>query len=143
MWEGAGEVPNFCPQGCGGISEDPYGGPCRACWAEVDRKERALAAQYERCSWCRHGGELDSFGGMLFCGEECAEAYSAEWGVTMADDAGRPEPRDVTVPGWPDRHKAWTIQELRRNGWSIEGLARVFGLTPSGVEMYLRKETRA
>ena len=35
-WEGTGDVPNFCPQGCGGISEDPYGGPCKACWDAVD-----------------------------------------------------------------------------------------------------------
>lgn len=36
VWEGPGEVPNFCPQGCGGITEDVYGGPCKACWAAVD-----------------------------------------------------------------------------------------------------------
>jgi hypothetical protein len=64
-----------------------------------------------------------------------------------AMDAGHPPepgcPEDVTTPGWPDRYWAWTIQEMRRNGWSIEGLARVFGLTPFGVELYLRKETRA
>ena len=22
-WEGTGEVPNFCPEGCGGITEEP------------------------------------------------------------------------------------------------------------------------
>ncbi len=26
-----------CPQGCGGNTEDPYGGPCNACWLEVPR----------------------------------------------------------------------------------------------------------
>jgi hypothetical protein len=31
-------VPNFCPQGCGGITEDVYGGPCKACWAKVDAR---------------------------------------------------------------------------------------------------------
>jgi hypothetical protein len=36
-WEGPGEVPNFCPQGCGGITEDPYGGPCQACWDAVPK----------------------------------------------------------------------------------------------------------
>jgi hypothetical protein len=51
-------------------------------------------------------------------------------------------PQDVTSPGWPDRYRAWTMQEMRRNGWSIGGLARVFKLTPAGVELYLRKETR-
>jgi hypothetical protein len=24
-----------CPQGCGRTTEDPYGGPCRACWNAV------------------------------------------------------------------------------------------------------------
>jgi len=22
-----------CPMGCGGLTEDPYGGPCETCWA--------------------------------------------------------------------------------------------------------------
>lgn len=35
-WEGTGDVPNFCPEGCGGVTEDRYGGPCKACWAAVD-----------------------------------------------------------------------------------------------------------
>lgn len=37
-----GEVPpdvldeiDLCPQGCGGRTEDPYGGPCKACWDAV------------------------------------------------------------------------------------------------------------
>lgn len=25
-----------CPQGCGGLTDDPYGGPCSSCWAELD-----------------------------------------------------------------------------------------------------------
>lgn len=24
-----------CPMGCGGVTEDVYGGPCYDCWAEV------------------------------------------------------------------------------------------------------------
>lgn len=24
-----------CPNACGGLTEDPYGGPCKACWAAV------------------------------------------------------------------------------------------------------------
>lgn len=37
-WEGpAGEMPDFCPNGCGGVTEDPYGGPCQACWDTVPR----------------------------------------------------------------------------------------------------------
>jgi hypothetical protein len=78
-WEGAGEVPNFCPQGCGGISEDPYGGPCKACWAEAGRKERAWDGEYERCNWCQRGGEMQSFEGRLFCGEACANAWWWAW----------------------------------------------------------------
>lgn len=26
-----------CPNACGGLTEDPYGGPCKACWAKVRR----------------------------------------------------------------------------------------------------------
>jgi hypothetical protein len=40
-WEGTGDVPNFCPEGCGGITEDVYGGPCQACWDAVDAKSRS------------------------------------------------------------------------------------------------------
>ncbi len=29
------EAPDVCPQGCGRMTEDPYGGPCKACWDEV------------------------------------------------------------------------------------------------------------
>lgn len=40
-WEGpADQMPNFCPEGCGGVTEDPYGGPCKACWRAVDDRER-------------------------------------------------------------------------------------------------------
>lgn len=28
--------PDPCPNACGRLTEDPYGGPCKACWAEVD-----------------------------------------------------------------------------------------------------------
>lgn len=29
--------PNYwpCPEGCGGPTEDPYGGPCKQCWDAV------------------------------------------------------------------------------------------------------------
>lgn len=69
IWEGQGEVPSFCPNGCGGLTEDPYGGPCKACWDKVGR-----------CCWCDRNGEMQSSGGRLFCDEDCAEAYEAEWG---------------------------------------------------------------
>lgn len=36
VWEGpADEMPSFCPNGCGGVTEDLYGGPCKACWDAV------------------------------------------------------------------------------------------------------------
>jgi hypothetical protein len=31
--------PDPCPNACGGLTEDPYGGPCKACWAQVGRDE--------------------------------------------------------------------------------------------------------
>lgn len=46
-WEGTGDVPNFCPEGCGGITEDVYGGPCKTCWAEVDAEERARRGGFD------------------------------------------------------------------------------------------------
>jgi hypothetical protein len=30
---------SWCPQGCGGFTEDPYGGPCKVCWREVERQD--------------------------------------------------------------------------------------------------------
>ena len=24
-----------CPMGCGGLTDDPYGGPCRTCWSNA------------------------------------------------------------------------------------------------------------
>lgn len=29
-----------CPNACGGLTEDPYGGPCKTCWAKVTRQSR-------------------------------------------------------------------------------------------------------
>lgn len=29
------EEPEPCPNGCGRTTEDPYGGPCQACWNAV------------------------------------------------------------------------------------------------------------
>jgi hypothetical protein len=52
-WEGPGEVPSFCPQGCGGLTEDPYGGPCKACWGTVG------GGKAPRCPLCcEHGKPL-------------------------------------------------------------------------------------
>jgi hypothetical protein len=35
-----------CPEACGNFTEDPYGGPCRACWRAIidaDREARRAA----------------------------------------------------------------------------------------------------
>lgn len=40
------EVPNFCPEGCGGLTEDPYGGPCKACWRAVGRDDARQEWRY-------------------------------------------------------------------------------------------------
>jgi hypothetical protein len=29
--------PEPCPNACGGLTEDPYGGPCQNCWRDVPR----------------------------------------------------------------------------------------------------------
>lgn len=34
----------------------------------------------EHCNWCQRSGEVQSFGGRLFCGDDCAEAWWREWG---------------------------------------------------------------
>lgn len=53
-WEGTGEVPNFCPNACGGLTEDPSGGPCKACWDAAGTPGKA-----PRCpSCCDHGVPL-------------------------------------------------------------------------------------
>lgn len=30
-----------CPHGCGRTTEDPYGGPCKACWDALDAEEQS------------------------------------------------------------------------------------------------------
>jgi hypothetical protein len=82
VWEGpADEMPDFCPGGCGGLTEDPYGGPCRACWDKVPGPYPGD----ERCDWCQKFLSGDGFcdDGRIFCGEDCAGAYAAEWGVGL------------------------------------------------------------
>ena len=34
----------------------------------------------EHCNWCQRAGEMLSFEGRLFCGEDCANAWWYEWG---------------------------------------------------------------
>jgi len=74
-------LPDFCPGGCGGLTEDPYGGPCRACWDKVPGPYPGD----ERCDWCQKFLSGDGFcdDGRIFCGEDCAGAYAAEWGVGL------------------------------------------------------------
>lgn len=37
-------------------------------------------ADDEYCAWCQRGGEMQSFEGRPFCGEDCANAWWYEWG---------------------------------------------------------------
>jgi len=41
--------PDFwpCPEGCGGATEDPYGGPCRRCWGKVDQPDHDDLAPFD------------------------------------------------------------------------------------------------
>lgn len=34
----------------------------------------------EHCAWCGRGGEMLSFEGRPFCGEDCANSWWYEWG---------------------------------------------------------------
>lgn len=83
-WDGpADQMPNFCPAGCGGVTEDPYGGPCKACWRAVDDRERAERASVttRTCTWCEesHPENLRyrfGAGYLYFCTDLCF----GEWG---------------------------------------------------------------
>jgi hypothetical protein len=90
-WEGSGEVPNFCPQGCGGLTEDPYGGPCRACWEAVSAKKAP------RCALCcDHGVPLtrncgsceDVEGGYLDVISEDEPMWDCPHGIGVAPGQG-------------------------------------------------------
>jgi len=42
--------PDPCPNACGGLTEDPYGGPCKACWSKVTRgNEECPGDCFGRC----------------------------------------------------------------------------------------------
>lgn len=43
-----------------------------------------LFEDIEFCNWCQDFGEMQSFGGLLFCDESCYQDYSAEFGDTGA-----------------------------------------------------------
>ena len=51
--------PDPCPNACGGLTEDPYGGPCKACWAKTD---------FRACVYC----------GDRTCASECEESGYSE-----------------------------------------------------------------
>lgn len=54
-------TPDPCPMGCGELTEDPYGGPCRACWAAVDQAPAPWPGQRaaeRRRGMCDHAGAL-------------------------------------------------------------------------------------
>lgn len=38
--------PDPCPNACGGLTEDPYGGPCKACWNDVPGPYDDLSETY-------------------------------------------------------------------------------------------------
>ena len=40
--------------------------------------------------------------------------------------------------GWPEQQQRNTMAALRDNGWSTEGIARVFHMTSASVEHWLR-----
>ena len=56
--------PDPCPNACGGLTEDPHGGPCRACWAKVKREND----ECEYCGWDDCEGDCDQ-------DDELAETY--------------------------------------------------------------------
>lgn len=43
--------------------------------------------------------------------------------------------KPIRVP--PPYPQAEIIRELRENSWSIEGIARIYGITPAAVRMFL------
>lgn len=57
--------PDPCPNACGGLTEDPYGGPCKACWAKVGRGDDD--------GHCVHCGEADCDGDA--CQDDLQETY--------------------------------------------------------------------
>lgn len=54
--------PDPCPNACGGLTEDPYGGPCKACWSKVGRDDD----ECEDCGWADCEGD---------CQEDLQETY--------------------------------------------------------------------
>lgn len=72
-WEGpADEMPSFCPNGCGGVTEDPYGGPCQACWDAVSAPKGERPAVSQCCPMDTY--DTDSAGNLRVtcsCGDGC------------------------------------------------------------------------
>lgn len=89
------EIPNFCPQGCGGLTEDPYGGPCKRCWGAVGRGNGEVADYDGRnCAGCIGAGPCDDG---TECSYGCGRLASNEWGTCVACEdevTGRDEDSD-------------------------------------------------
>src|ERR1700685_1243488 len=87
VWEGPGEVPNFCPEGCGGITEDRYGGPCKACWDAVGKRPDVDDDPYDgddddpRRTACNGGPWLQECDDPLQC---CDSRCDGEWHPCIA-----------------------------------------------------------
>lgn len=45
--------PDPCPNACGGLTEDPYGGPCKACWAATTQPRHEEPDDED--GWCCGG----------------------------------------------------------------------------------------
>lgn len=60
--------PDPCPNACGGLTEDPYGGPCKTCWRKVGRDGEEEVC--EDCGWAGcEGGCLDDEHVCKGCGD--------------------------------------------------------------------------
>lgn len=77
-WQGDVDL-NFCPQGCGGMTEDAAGGPCKACWSTVGRGNGVLA-DYDRCNCagCIGMGPCDDG---TECSYGCGRRAANQWGT--------------------------------------------------------------
>lgn len=104
--------PDPCPNACGRLTEDPYGGPCKACWDTVGRDDD----DYPRCTlvegrtvcYCtsragrqRRDDEDDRcpYCDSKTCAGDCDEAFADEDDEGVCDDpyCCAPPERDVTT----------------------------------------------
>jgi len=61
--------PDPCPNACGSLTEDPYGGPCKACWAKATEQAEAWDDDDELCVHCEDPGCLGA------CQPDLMETY--------------------------------------------------------------------